>query len=778
MYSMGKGFHPANFVFDASVKARSVRVGGARCTLRAVGTAGDVYHVRLENKALWPKDYSRSALTPLRGATADCVGEHSRLQVNAKFELTLRDRAGEVLLRSLPGQGFGLSASSWMFRFVQDPQAQFYGLGEKSNPYEKSGRAHKFWNTDAYGDFPGDQIANADYDPDYISIPWLIIKRGNQFTGILMDTPWPSIVSVGRRGEANSDFWLGAENGAPSLYIIHGPSLAELVRKFQRLSGMAPLPPLWAFGYHQSRWGYQSPKDLHWLADNLEKHKFPADGLWLDIEYMLGYRVFTFNPDNFPNHRADLAKISKRGYRVVPIVDPGVKQERGYPVYDSGRKAGVFCCNQMGREFVGQVWPGLTVFPDFSLARTQAWWAGYMKQFALDGVGGAWLDMNDPSTGWTECVGMLFENGKVTHDAFHNQYATLMAKASREGFLAARPNERPFLISRSGHTGSQKWCGHWTGDNASNYRHLQRSISRTLNLAMSGVAFNAPDIGGFMGDTTPQLLVDWMKTCFLFPFTRNHTCAGTRRQEPWEFGPKVLNTLRHYARMRYKLIPYIYNLFAEHELSGEAVLRPLNYDFDDSKSLSLGPVDDQFLVGPYLMQAPLVVENATSRNVALPDGRWFSLHRGAWVAGGRSVKEKKEVESTPMYVRDGALIPMQKGTPVDSRKNLSEIELLVGLSSTFSGTAATKYVFDDGLSFDYRTGKRSVYQIRATRSGAAVRIDIKATRTGYGTLALTPVMLDACRSVTVVENGRERALKPSLGSLALAGKPVKVWHWK
>jgi hypothetical protein len=273
------------------------------------------------------------------------------------------------------------------------------------------------------------------------------------------------------------------------------------------------------------------------------------------------------------------------------------------------------------------------VFPDFSLPKAQAWWAEHVAEFAKLGPDGAWLDMNDPSTGPVDCNAMLFQEGRAPHDAYHNQYASLMAEATRRGFLKARPDKRPFLISRSGFTGGQRHSAHWTGDNWSNYHHLHTSIGKTLNLALSGMPFNGPDVPGFGGNAGTALFLDWYKAGFLFPFLRNHSMRTFKRQEPWVFPKEAFAIVRRYVRLRYKLLPYLYNLFIKHEDEGEAIMRPLFYDFEDTRRLPLAHVNDQFMVGPAIMQAPFTVEGLAEREVILPAARWWRADKPGWVAG-------------------------------------------------------------------------------------------------------------------------------------------------
>ncbi|MDT8288034.1 MAG: glycoside hydrolase family 31 protein, partial [Elusimicrobiales bacterium] len=365
--------------------------------------------------------------------------------------------------------------------------------------------------------------------------------------------------------------------------------------------------------------------------------------------------------------------MKERGLRVVPILDPGIKRERGYPVFDSGLAEGVFCRNTAGSLFTGMVWPGRTVFPDFMRPAARKWWAGHARRFFDLGFEGAWLDMNDPSTGTIDCRDMRFDRGRRPHAAGHNTYALLMARATRQGLLEAHPGRRPFLLSRSGSTGSQRFCAHWSGDNFSTYRHLRRSIGKALNLALSGIAFNGADVGGFGGDCSEALLIDWFKAAFLMPFFRNHTMRGSRAQEPWAYSRKALAILRRFVRLRYTLMPYLYNLFIDHEERGEAILRPLFHDFPDTAALPLGRVDDQFMVGPAIMQAPFVHARGGWREVVLPESRWLRADNGKWVKGARRIRVRRQPQATPLFVRDGSLVPFQPGRRTSNRKDLNRI---------------------------------------------------------------------------------------------------------
>ncbi len=733
--------------------------------------ADDVYCLSFASPR-WPRNYAQSELVWPALATGE--GGRTCLSFDGSRGLVLADERGQVVLESIPERAFGVCGNASIFHFRRDPGQQFYGMGEKLLGFELSEKQTKFWNTDVFADFHPKVFTADRPDPMYVSVPYLIIKRGNSYVGLLLDNPYATFMSTRGRvsiaGQMEADqppqaaITLGAEHGQPNLVIIYGPSLAELTRKLQRLVGVTPLPPAWALGYHQCRWGYGSFNDLRYLEAAMDKYEIPCDALWLDIDYMRGYRVFTFDPQRFAEPKRQLAAIQASGRRVVPIIDPGVKAEAGYEVYESGQAAGAFCLNPQGGEFVGLVWPGETVFPDFSTVAGRDWWAGWVRRFADTGITAAWLDMNDPATGDARCTDMLFDAGRDSHYTFHNQYGMGMARASRAGFQAAYPDDRPFLLCRSGFTGSSKYTAIWTGDNVSNYHYLKESLPCSMNLALSGIPFNGPDAGGFAGSTTPGLIVDWFKAGFLFPFFRNHCIAGAEQQEPWVFDHATFETLRHYIRLRYKLRPYLYNLFVDQEESGEAILRPLLYDFEDNEELPLGRIADQFMVGPAIMQAPFLAAEESSRQVVLPGERgWYSPTAevaGRWLAGGaRTVEVGRQAQATPLFVREGTIVPMSTSAPGEHAFVANQVELHLFASRQTEMAMAYSYAYDDGQSYGYRRGQRSRLRVTACvrslpaavdgRPRARLEIATELVEDGFGPCQVSWVLYDPFDEVTV-----------------------------
>ena len=765
--------HPSNFTF-AQVHDRGVLTLGGKAVQATVRDLGeDVFHVELTDAVRWPLD---ARVLPLNEEAFASQDSRLRLGISATGNLVLRGADGESLLSGLEGACLGACGSAWLVQFARHAEMRFVGQGEKVTGLEKSARRTKFWNADVWADHAMNTIEHGQADPQYASIPYLLVRQGQQWVGILVDHPGAVFMDTGSNwfffGKDDQDappaFWLGSDQGVPAFYVIAGDSVASVTQRLQRLVGTTPLPPLWSLGHHQSRWGYAGTRHLQQLDAAFTEHAFPNDGLWLDIDYMDRFKVFTTSPEHFDDIAQDLKALQANGRHIVPILDPGVKVESGYAVAASGQAADIFCHNPEGQPYVGFVWPGRTWFPDYSLPEGRDWWATYSKAFRELGFDGAWLDMNDPSTGAAELDDMLFQRGTWPHWTYHNPYATGMAQATRDGFLAARPDERPFLLARSASTGSSRFTAVWTGDNFSSWHHLRTSIHCSLNLALSGIPFNGPDVPGFGGHADKDLAVAWYKAGCLFPFFRNHACAGTADQEPWAFGPQALDTIRHHVRLRYKLLPYLYQLWSDQEQQGVAVMRPLFYDFPNTEGLDLDSVDDQFLIGPAILQAPIVHQGQKMRLVTLPgSGRWMDANSGKFLISGRTIHVTSTADSTPIYLREGSLLPMQTGVRTSPANDLSDIELHVILGSGSQQEVTLDYVADDGISYAYQRGARSVYRLRARRIGNTLELDVQAMQSGWKRLTLRVVGYDGADRAVLSVAGRR-------SDLALAAHPWRL----
>lgn len=775
---LNKFLHPANFEYPRTLSQdHTFSVARKKGRLHLTQFGKDIYRLTATGKG-WSRNESTwqpypDGPPPASPGKADMTLDPRALSLQA---IQGRRR----LLSSVPGRAFGICGDAFVLNFALKGNERFYGMGEKFLGLELSGTCTSFWNTDVMADFPPSVFKTGRPDPAYVSIPYLIVRTDNGWIGMLVNNPGQVMFNTGANmkvegllstGTAQKMLVVGAEQGQPDVFFLFAGSLAELTRNFQKLVGTTPRPPVWSLGYHQCRWGYAAAKELKGYQQTFKKSKFPVDGLWLDIDYMEGYRVFTFSKKHFPNVERDLADLQSEGQKVVPIIDPGVKIDPDWPVYQDGLKADIYCKTPQGSPFVGQVWPGDTAFVDYPLKKGRDWWRDQCAALAARGIEGCWNDMNDPSLGFVGSDPMRWENGKKPHWTYHNQFALLMAEATRDGFLKTRPDQRPFILSRSGSTGMARAAAIWHGDSTSNYHWLRLAIPTALNLGLSGVPFNGPDLGGFDGDCTSQLLTDYLKACFLFPFCRNHSSLSSARQEPWVFGTEVFETVRHYVQDRYRLRPYLYQLFVDQEEQGEAILRPMFYEFDHKDEADFSKTDDQFMVGPVLMQAPLLSEER-SRKLTLPRGRWWDFMKGKWTKGGKALRVSPAGDRTPIYARAGYGLPMETTRPESHHWQGQHFDLHLFLEAGKNQTAKGRVVSDDGLSYAYRRGGQSQLRYQAKVEGKDLHITTRRLSEGYGEIKLNFVLYSRFNRITV----NRKAVKAVKYSYPFAGQTQSVYQ--
>lgn len=768
----GQKIHPLNFDRAGHLigDGEEVELTGPGIQLRVAcaSVLDGCLRLRFENaRAADPNQYSDAvpreyrtgrAVTPRRAENiAIFEAPAGRIELEpARLRLEM---AGVSL--ATVADGVGCCGDALLLNFALTGVDGCYGFGERTKRLNKLGGSADFLTVDVVAVFRH-TYARDDYDPSYVAIPLAILKSGERFLGLFFDNPSRAIMDAGQ--SRPGEFWYQAFGGTTDLYLLAGPTLPEVTRRYAALTGRAPLPPLWALGYHQCRWGYRREAEFRELAAQFAAADVPVSALWYDIDYMDEYRLFTWDRVNFPNPAALNRDLKDASIRAVTIVDPGVKREPGYAVYESGREREAFCQTASGREYVGKVWPGDTVFPDFTLETTRNWWAGWLADFLRDSaVDGAWLDMNDPATGYSRTEEMRFDHGAIPHHRYHNQYAHFMAMASRSACERIDPEGRPFLLTRSACAGTQRYSAVWTGDNASNWKHLRMALPCSLNLSLSGVAFNGPDVGGFMDDTNAELLVRWHQACCLFPFFRNHSIRHSRPQEPWQFGPESLAAIRGAIRTRYRLLPYLYQCFFTHWRDGDPVIRPLLYHYSGSEYADL---DDQYLVGDALLVAPILHGDSQGpeivrdgikmqeRPIRLPPGWWFDLNRGDWVKGGHVLSYAAALDELPLFARDGAILPYYAGPLRNSFMDLSAVELHLFCHDQ---SASLDYYTDDRETRRYETDVYGVAAITAEIQGDRLKVDVAETGSyPRETVTFTPVVYGGpeLRELQWIVNGR------------------------
>lgn len=562
--------------------------------------------------------------------------------------------------------------------YLDVPQGtSLYGGGEVTGPLLRNGQSIKLWNTDsgAYSVDNGKRL--------YQSHPWVMGVRpdGTSF-GILFDTPYKAKLTT-----TDERINFETEGELFRIFVIDRESPQAVIKGLAELIGTMPMVPRWALGYQQCRFSYTPASRVIEVADTFRIKRIPCDVIWMDIDYMDGYRIFTFNPQTFPDPAALNRDLHIRGFHSAWMIDPGAKVDSTYFVYKSGTANDVWVKTAQGKEFHGDAWPGACAFPDFTQPKTVRWWADLYKDFLDKGVDGVWNDVNEPQISNTPTGTMPEDNKHLggdkipagPHLKYHNVYGYLMVKASREGIMKARPQNRPFILTRSNFLGGQRFAATWTGDNASWESHMTMSVPMILTLGLSGQPFSGADVGGFLFNPDANLFGRWMALGAFYPFSRGHACAGTINKEPWAFGQKVEDVSRMALERRYVLLPYYYTLLHEASETGMPIMRPVF--FADPKDTLLRAEEQAFLIGENLLVVP-----EWAQNPALPKGIWRNL---SLIPG-----DDKDSYQAKLKIRGGAIIPTGKIIQNTNEKSLDPLTLLVCLDE--KGEAHGTLYWDEG----------------------------------------------------------------------------------
>ena len=588
--------------------------------------------------------------------------------------------------------------------FDLDEGDDFYGLGDKTGFLNKKNYEYENWNSDI------PQAHNEDYHALYKSIPVLFCKKKNDVYGMFFDNTFHSYLNLGK--ENPEYYFYGADYGNLDLYFLGGEKLTDLIEEYTYLTGRTPLPQRWTLGYQQSRWGYQCAEDIRDVAEHFRDLDIPCDAIHFDIDYMDGYRVFTWNDAKYGKPGDLIAEIKKQGFKTVTIIDPGTKVDPDYFMCKEGEENGYFATDTQGTTYVNEVWPGDANYPDFGRRKVRDWWGKHHKFLVDIGVDGVWNDMNEPASFRGELpqdVVFHDEERTTNHAEMHNVYGHYMSRATFEG-LQKLSDKRPFVITRAAYAGTQKYATVWTGDNQSLWSHLQMMVPQLCNLGMSGFAFAGTDIGGFGADTTPELLTRWIEAAVFSPLFRNHSCQGTRRQEPWQFDDQVVGIYRKYVKMRYRFLPYLYDLFYQGEQTGLPVMRPLVLHYPkDPETYNL---NGEFLVGENLLVAPVLEQGATKKMVYLPEGEWYDYWTGEKITGGKYFLRDAPIDLCPMYLKEGTMIPMYEKMAYVGEKPYRTLYLL-----TTPGEASYDHFQDNGEDYAYRKGVYNLYHFHKNAQG-------------------------------------------------------------
>lgn len=693
----------------------------------------------------------------------------SRLSITIKKEpllISIYDEQGRLLIEESEN-GMASNAKNEVICYKQmDKADHFYGFGEKTGFLDKRGEVMTMWNSDVYAPH------NPEVDALYQSIPYFMTIRDGKAHGIFLDNTSKTLFDM---KSSTTSYSFSAEVGQLDYYVFAGPTPKAVLEQYTTITGRMPLPSKWTLGYHQSRYSYKSEQEVRELVNTFKEKDIPLDAIYLDIHYMDGYRVFTFDEERFPNPHKLMKDLKEAGIHVVPIVDPGVKEDPEYFVYQEGIKEDYFCKYIEGNVYYGNVWPGNSAFPDFTNSDVRNWWGKKHKFYTDMGIEGVWNDMNEPAV-FNETVTMdlkvMHDNDgdPKTHRELHNAYGFLMGEATYEGMKRELDDRRPFLLTRAGYAGVQRYSTVWTGDNRSFWEHLQMALPMCMNLGVSGVPFCGPDVGGFAHDSNGELLARWTQFGTFTPYFRNHSVLESIHQEPWSFGETYEEVIKKYIQERYVWLPYLYTLFQQASVTGMPVMRPLVLEYPSDKNTF--NLSDQFMIGPDVIIAPILTPSTNHRVVYLPEGNWVNYWTEEKLEGGKHHLVEAALDILPIFIKEGSIITL--GT-VKSSTETKESELTVHIYPAENKTATFKYYEDDGKSFAYENGKFFECEIHATlknnKLDITTNIENEQYQPDWEKVILTVHGVDS--GLELLINGKEIEISESLFSNKVQ-VPVKM----
>lgn len=604
--------------------------------------------------------------------------------------------------------------SSWLgeeattYKTLQKDE-RFIGLGEHTGNLDRRGEAYTNYNTDDPSYYDGSKSL-------YSTIPFYIGLHSGLCYGIFLDNSSRTLFNFGAGNDRFASF--SADCGEMNYYFIYQANVRKIIESYTWLTGRMPMPPIWSLGYQQCRYSYFPDADVLSTAKKFRERNIPADMIYLDIHYMDKYKLFTWDKERFPNPEGMISDLKKLSFHTAVIIDPGVKVEENYHTYTDGLKSDIFIKYPDGTNYKGQVWPGWCNFPDFTMPKAREWWGDQLKFYVDQGVTGFWNDMNEIAAWGREVPKLMvmdWEGKKTTYKEGKNVYGFQMARSSYEGAKKYMNGKRPFVLTRSGYAGLQRYTSIWTGDNQSYDDHMLLGVRLMSSLGLSGVSYSGMDIGGFSGNPTPKLYTRWMQIGAFVPMFRGHTAIYTSHSEPWAFGEISEDIARRYIGFRYQLMPYIYSNFYESTQNGMPVLRSLAIDYTSDLSVYEGNFQQQYLFGPSILVAPMRSTQEIAR-VYLPEGKWYDLFTDKVSDGRQTVFTEAPLEKMPLFVKAGSIIPMQR--LVESTTESAGDTLFVHL---YSGGVNNQFVYyeDDGESYDYTTGnyyKRAISYSSASKT--------------------------------------------------------------
>jgi alpha-glucosidase len=578
----------------------------------------------------------------------------------------------------------------------------YYGLGDKPSNLNLKGHRFENWVTDSYA-------YGKNTDPIYKAIPFYIGLHHQKSYGIFFDNTFRSYFDFCQERRNITSFW--AQGGEMNYYFIYGPDMADVVANYTDLTGKPhEMPPLWALGYHQCKWSYYPESNVKEIAKKFRDLKIPCDAIYLDIDYMEGFRCFTWSNDYFPDPKRMVKELADDGFKTIVIIDPGIKIDSNYSVFKDALDKDYFCKRADGPYMKGKVWPGECYFPDFTNPEVREWWSSLFKELIEDiGVAGVWNDMNEPAVmdvpgkTFPDDVRHDYDGNPCSHRKAHNVYGMQMARATYQGIKKFAYPKRPFAITRAAYSGTQRYTSSWTGDNVATWEHLTIANTQAQRMCISGFSFIGSDIGGFAEQPNGELYARWIQLGIFHPFCRTHSSGDHGDQEPWTFDESITNVVRKFIEIRYELLPYLYTTFWSYAEEGVPILKSLVlFDQEDTQTHYR---NDEFIFGESILACPITEPNAKGRRMYIPRGNWYNFWNKELVEGGHETWVEADIDFMPIFVKEGAIIPKYPIQQYVGEKVVEELKLDIYYKN---GKEKSEVYEDTGDGYDYKKGRYSL----------------------------------------------------------------------
>ncbi|UNY97431.1 DUF4968 domain-containing protein [Zhouia spongiae] len=594
-----------------------------------------------------------------------------------------------------------------MSKVSQDGES-YYGLGDKPNHLNLKGKRYENWVTDSYA-------YGKNTDPIYKAIPFYTGLINKKAYGVFFDNTFRSFFDFAQERRNVTSFW--AQGGEMNYYFIYGPKMTDVVEYYTDLTGKPhQLPPLWALGFHQCKWSYYPESKVKEITGTFRKLQIPCDAIYLDIDYMDGFRCFTWNKEYFPDPKRMVRELEEEGFKTVAIIDPGIKIDKDYWVFKEGLENDYFCKRADGPYMKGKVWPGECYFPDFTNPKVREWWSDLFKGLIEDiGIKGVWNDMNEPAVmevpnkTFPNDVRHNYDGNYCSHRKAHNVYGMQMARATYQGLKKFSYPKRPFVITRAAYSGTQRYTSTWTGDNIANWEHLWIANIQVQRMAMSGFSFAGSDIGGFAEQPHGELFTRWIQLGIFHPFFRVHSSGDHGHQEPWAFDEDVTVIVKKFIELRYQLLPYLYTAFWNYVEKGTPLVKSLV--MFDQEDMHTHYRTDEFIFGEHILACPVLEPNAKGRRMYVPRGKWYDFWTDEIVKGGKEMWVDADIDSMPIFVKEGAVIPKYPVQQYVGEKDIEEVTLDIYYKK---GKENSQFFDDAHDGYDYTKGRFSLRTFKLT----------------------------------------------------------------